>query len=883
MNHASGFRRLFRLFSRDPRRTAGAIDDELRFHLETRIDELVANGTAEPEARAIALGEFGDWSRYRDDCLVIDTHFARETRMRELIESVWADIRLAARTLRTQPGFAIVAVLTLSLGIGATTSVFSAVSGVLLRPLPYVNAERIVHLGEQKISRPGRGGTTSNPNYDDWRRSARSFATMGIVTNFSATLTGRGDPERVGAALVSAEMFDVFHVRPYIGRAIVAADNLPGADGVTLLSYDYWRARFGGDSSIVGQYLMLNLTPVLVIGVLPPGFAGPDRLDRPMWGNIANDTTDGRAGRSKEVYALLKPGVTVARAQAEMTQLAAQLATTYPQDDKGNTVIVDPLGDRTVGDLRRPLYLLLGASFLVLLIACANLSNLLLSRGLGRRREIAVRAALGAGRGRLIRQLLTESLVIAAAGSVIGIGIAAGTVKVLAALGPAVFAQRPPELNVGVLLASVGLSAFAALLFGLVPALRSSPRNPQLALREGAVRTVGGGTRRTRTALAIAQLSLAVMLLSASALVIKSFVRVLRVQPGIRGDHLLTMSVTLPQARYGGVNSTVFYEQLAGQLRGQPGIASVAFTSLIPFGGSYDRVNITQIRGQADRAGADAATADRYVVSASYFATMGVRLVAGRLPNDNDRFDAPAVCVVDEVFARHTFGDNNPIGQVITIPPQREATVVGVVTHVKTYGLDVESPGQIYLSNAQFPWRWSFVVVRTTGDPLSVAPSVARAVRSLDAAQPVSNIATMDAMMSALLRARRFTLALFTAFAGVAITLATIGLYGVIAYGVSQRRREFGIRMALGARPPEIARMVMLDGGRIAAAGLVIGAAGALAMGRFIASLLFELSARDATSFAAVAVGLVAVVVLACIVPARRATALDAAEVLRGD
>jgi putative ABC transport system permease protein len=343
------------------------------------------------------------------------------------------------------------------------------------------------------------------------------------------------------------------------------------------------------------------------------------------------------------------------------------------------------------------------------------------------------------------------------------------------------------------------------------------------------------------------------------------------------------MSLTLPQARYGGMNSTLFYDQLAGQLRGAPGVASVAFTSLVPFGGSYDRVNITQIRGEPDRVGADAATADRYVVSPSYFSTMGVRLVGGRLPTDADRFDGPAVCVIDEVFAHRTFGDRNPIGQVVTIPPRREATIVGVVTHVKTYGLDVESPGQVYLSNTQFPWRFSYIVVRTTSEPLGVAPSIARAVRSIDPTQPVSNTATMDDMMSTLLRGRRFTLALFTAFAAVAITLATIGLYGVIAYGVSQRRREFGVRMALGARPREIARMVILDGGRIAAAGLVIGAAGALAMGRLIASLLFELSARDVTSFAAVAAGLVAVVLIACLVPARRATSVDAAEVLRGE
>jgi putative ABC transport system permease protein len=404
-------------------------------------------------------------------------------------------------------------------------------------------------------------------------------------------------------------------------------------------------------------------------------------------------------------------------------------------------------------------------------------------------------------------------------------------------------------------------------------------------LRESGAR-VAGGRRSLRTSLAITQLSLAVVLLSASTLVVKSFVRVLKVEPGIQRDHLLTASVILPFARYDSLKSTLFYQQLASRLAHLPEIRNVATTSLVAFGGSFDRVNISQIFGEADRAGANRAQGDRYVVSPSYFRTMGVRLVRGRLIDNTDRAESRTVCVVDEVFAKRTFGDRDAVGRQMRIPgPARTdfATIVGVVTHVKTYGLDVESPGQIYLTNAQFPWRWSSLVVRTMGDPMLVAPLIARAVHDLDSDQPVSDVASMDALMSELLRGRRFILVLLSSFAAVAATLAAIGLYGVVAYGVSQRRREFGVRLALGAQRRQIARMVVLEGGQIAAAGAVIGGLGALAIGRFIAAFLFEVGARDVTVFAVVAVGLIGIAMLACVVPAHRATTVDAAEVLRGD
>ena len=883
MSRIPGIRRIFRIGAAAGRVRADEIDDELRFHIDCRVDELTARGVPTDETRAAAEREFGDWTRYRNNVLAVNRQFARELQMREFIESVWADLRQAWRSLHAQPGFAFVAIVTLALGIGATTSVFSAVRGVLLRALPYANADHIVHLGEREILKPGQGGTTSYDNFVDWTRRSRSFEAMGLYNTWQPTLTGRGDAERVPVSGVSAGIFDVFHVAPFLGRRFVASDNVTGAASVAVVSYDFWRSRLGADPGVIGQMLMLNFSPTQLVGVLPKGFVAPGSLGRAIWVNFSDDT-DGRGGRSKDVYALLKGGVSLEQAQAEMTRIAAQLAEEYPSNNKGSTVVVDRLIDRLVGDLRRPLYMLSGASLFVLLIACANLSNLLLARGVSRRRELAVRAALGAGTSRIVRQLLTESLLLGAVGSVAGILIAAGATKYLVNLGPTVFETRPPALDMFVLGGSVLLSIATTLLFGLLPAVRGVPRDPQDTLRASASRASGGRTSRIRTALAIVQLSLAVVLLSASTLVIKSFARVLRTDPGIRPDHLLTMTVSLPRARYDSSKSTLFYEELQRRLAGIPTIRGSAITSLVPFSGDFDRIGVFKIVGEPDRVGNDIPEADRYVVSPSYFATMGVRLVRGRLFAPEDQYDRPLVCVVDEVFARRTWGDANPIGKQMKLPARAElATIVGVVSHVKTYGLDLASPGQIYMSNVQYPYRWSSLVVRTTGDAAALGPTVARLIRELDRDQPVSDVRTMQTLMDALLRTREFTLRLLAAFAAVAITLAVVGLYGVIAYGVSQRRREFGIRVALGAQRRQIARMVVAEGGRIAVVGVAFGLIGALATGRLIASLLFEVSPRDVTVLSLVSVGLIGTTMLACMLPARRATRVDAAEVLRGD
>ena len=881
MPRIPGLQRIFRLAG--PRASARDVDEELRFHIECRIDDLVAQGIQESAARIAAERDFGDWARYRSDVLAVDHQYVREVRMREFAASVWMDLRQAWRSLRLQPGFAFVAVGTLALGIGATTSVFSAVSGVLLRPLAYANADRIVHLGERDVYKPGQGGNTSYDNFVDWRRLNHSFEAMGLYNTWQPTLTGRGDPERVQVAGVSAGMFDVFRVTPALGRRFVDSDNVDGAASIAVVTHEFWRSHLGSSPAAVGQTLMLNFTSVQIVGVLPEGYAAPGSLGRPIWVNFSDDT-DGRGGRSKTVYALLRRGVTLDQARADMTRIGARLAEAYPKENGGSTIVVDRLVDRIVGDVRRPLYMLFGASFFVLLIACANLSNLLLARGVSRRRELAVRTALGAGRSRIVRQLLTESLLLAVVGSLCGVLIAALATRYLVAMGPTVFATRPPTLDVVVLSGAIALSATTTLLFGLLPALRAAPRDPQATLRAASSRVSGGQTTRMRSALAVVQLSLAVVLLSASTMVIKSFARVLHVDPGIRGDHLLTMAVNLPRARYDSSKSTVFYEQLRQRIEAVPGVRAVAFTSLVPFGDNMDRIAVSKIVGEPEHTGSDAPEADRYVVSPNYFGTMGVRLVRGRLLGPEDRYDAPVVCLVDEVFARRTWGDRDPIGKQMKLPLRPEfATIVGVVTHVKTSGLDLASPGQIYMSHVQYPYRWSSMVVRTVGDPAPFAPTAARIIHEMDRDQPVSDVRTMDDLMGSLLRSRQFTLTLLAAFATVAVTLAVVGLYGVIAYGVSQRRHEFGIRVALGAQRGQIARMVVGEGGRIAVIGALLGLAAATATSRLLASMLFEVNPRDVGVLALVSVTLIGVAMLACVVPARRATQVEAAEVLRGE
>jgi predicted permease len=861
------------LFNRDA--ADRDFSDEIEHYLEQATAAHLAEGLSLEDARRAARVDMGSHLAARDE--------VRSAGWESLLESVFADVRVAVRRLAAAPGFTAVAVVTLAVGIGAATSVFSVVDGVLLRSLPYTAADRIVRLGQRDLALPGPGGNTSIDDYRDWAAAARSFSAIGVLTNAQPTLTGAGEPERVPVAQVSAGLFDVFHLQPFLGRPIEPTDNAVGAPRVAVLRYDFWQGRLGGDKSIVRKTITLDQVPVRVIGVMPSGFTGPDRLDRPIWENFTV-WGDGRANHSEGVWALLHPGVTLAQAQSEVEQIGSHLAGIHPED-KGTTISVEPLRARLVGDLGRPLYVLLGASFFLLLIACANLSNLLLANGLSRAPEVAVRTALGAARVRIVRQLVTESAVLGAAGAGGALLVARGVMGVLMALGPDEVRAHPPALNLQVLALATGLAGLTTLLIGVVPAFRASAVDPQLALREAGPRSGGGRGRGTRRALAIAQLALAVILLSGGGLVLKSYRHVLRIAPGIRPDHLLTANVALPTGpRYDGPAATAFFEQLMQRVGRVPAVQSVATTSLVPFSGDEALFGVTRIQGEPERPGSDMLLADRYAVSPSYFRTLAVRLVRGRVLSEDDQVTGVPVCVVDEEFARRAFGMRDPLGRAMQLTGRPEyARIVGVVEHVRTYGLDAESQGQIYVSLAQYPWRWSSLVVRTTGDPLLQVAAVKQAVRELDPNQPVTDVATMDGMVAGLLRDRQFTLALLSAFAATATLLAAVGLYGVIAFGVTQRRREFGLRLALGAGPWRIARLVLIEGGVIAVAGTAVGVAGALVATRLVGSILFEVSPRDTSVIGTVVAVLIGISLVACLVPARRAMREDAAQVLRAE
>jgi putative ABC transport system permease protein len=883
MDRRSRFRRYLRL---DLRRSARLDDDiatELGFHVESRIEELVASGVRADVARETALREFGDVQRITSACREIGRQREREMRIKEWLDSVAADIAFGWRSLRRAPAFAAVAVVTLALGIGATSAIFSVVSSVLLRALPYQDAHRIVHLGEQRRGEPERVTTTSTVNYRDWRRMSRSFAAMGIYDGWSPVLTGRGEPVRLSASDVTASVFDVLRIAPALGRPILPSDNEPGAAPVVVLAHGLWLERFGGRPDAVGQAITLQGRPMVVVGVLPPGLRLPRELDGQLWGNFIPDTSDGRGARSRDVIARLKPGVSLEQARAEMRAIAAQLEKAYPEDNEGMAVRVIPLRELFVGSVRQPLLLLMSASALVLLIACANLSALLVARGVARTREFAVRAALGAGTRRAVRQLLTESLLLAALGGTAGLALAYVATRGLVTLAPEAVREHQVALDGRALLFTTIVTLGAGVLFGLLPAIRTARVDLQTALKEGARGSRGAGAR-LRGALVVAQLALAVALLADAGLLFKSFARLRQVDPGIRPENLLTFSLDLPRARYrelGDVSG--FFSRLESVLRAQPGVRGVAMGSILPFQDNFDRISV-EIEGAPARRGANLPEGDRYIVNPEYFAAMGVPLRRGRLFSAGDRYETPLVAVIDEVFARRTFARGDAIGRRMKLPGRDSlATIVGIVGHVKHYGLDRESGGQIYMSHVQYPWGWMNFAVRTSGEPLAFVRPARRVVSSLDPALAMYGVASMDQLMADLSQGRRFVLILIGVFAAVAIVMAAVGLYGVIAYSVAQRRQEIGIRVALGARFADVTRLVLRQGATLTATGVVLGLAAAAAGGRLVAGLLFGVSARDPLVFGAVATLLAVVSLVASYAPARRAAAVDPMEVLRGE
>ena len=803
------------------------------------------------------------------------------------MDSLIQDLRYAVRTLLKSPGFTLVAVITLALGIGANTAIFSAVSAVLLRPLPYPDAGRLVAIWGSRG--PDRQLLTAYTDVMDFRAQRTGFEEIGVIRGQSVNLTGREAPERLGAEYVTAEVFGVLGARAALGRTFTADEAAPGRGReVAVLSDGAWRNRFGADPQILGRAVMLNARPHVVIGVLPPGYASPfGAVD--VWmpiSSIPSRTTFDRGVRNVWAIGRLRTGVTLEQAGSDLAAIAARLSRDYPVSNAGFGVTVIPLRAQVTGRVSTALLTLLAAVGLVLLIACANVANLQLARAAGRRHEMSVRASLGAGRARLMRQLLTESLLLSAAGGAGGVLLAMWAVGALVrALPGGLPAFGPVAIDRPVLLFSAGIVVVAALLFGLAPALSGSRSDLGGALRvrmpEGAV---GGRRFDVRSALVVAELALCLMLLASAGLLLRSVGRMRRVDPGFAVDHLLTFQFRLPRAKYADAGArAAFFARAGEQVRAVPGVRDAAFVSATPFSGNWATTNYL-VEGQPAPAPGQAPAAGWEAVSDGYFGAMRIPIVAGRDFDAHDRLGTLPVVIVSRELARRTWPGATAIGRRIEeVGDTIWRTVVGVVGDTKQRTLGEDAEARIYVPVLQDPADFSNVVARTAGDPLALLPGVRAAIWSVDPDQPVWGVTSMDGLLSRAMGQARFTTMLTGGFAALALLLAGIGVYGVMAYTVAQRTRELGVRLAVGARPSQVVALVLLSGVKVTVAATVLGLALALAAARLLQAQLFGVSATDPATFIAVSAVLAGMALLACWLPARRAGKVDPVAALRSE
>ena len=812
------------------------------------------------------------------------------------MDTLLHDIRYGFRGLRQSPGFTAVALLTLAIGIGANTAIFSFVDGVLLKPLPYAEPDRIVRVLEKPPGdRDNRNGI-STLNYLDWQKQNTVFQYMAAQSGGSVTLTGVAEPVQLRGGLVSPHYFDIFGIKPVLGRTFLADEDQPGKDHVAILSYALWQSRFGGDTSILDRKLILDGEPTTVIGVLPPGGAF-DRAYAQIWRPLRfkpeNMTRNFHWFGS---YALLKRGVTLEQAQAQMDAIGARIAHDYPDSNKGWSVAVDRLSDVVVGkQLRKSLYVLLGAVAMVLLIGCANLANLTLARATVRDREVAIRSSLGAGRWRLVRQFLTENVLLSVCGGVLGLGTGYLTFAALkAAVPPFSFPREANiEMDSRVLLFAVVISLITGVLFGLAPAVQATRPNLASAMKEGGRGTSGGGTRqRLRGALVVTEVALAFVLLTGAGLLIESFFQMQQVDPGFVATNVITAGLPIVDKQFPDPKQLNLYlGQIVSRVGALPGVRDVALTSALPMNGwGYGMPFQIADRPIVDRANRKSCFFK--MVSPSYFRTLGMHLREGRFLNDRDVTSAPPVTVINQTMARKYFPKEDPIGKRILVQqivpgktqlgPEIPWEVVGVVADemVSYAGDKSDNPG-MYVTNEQSPVYFQGLVVRAAMDPSALQQAILRAVHEVNKDQPLTDVKTLEQIKTESMASDRLRSVLLGVFATVALLLSAIGIYGVISYSVAQRTHEMGIRAALGASVGNILTLVLRGGMFMTAIGLLIGLVGALAISRLLASLLFGVGARDPLTIAATAATLAMVAMLACYIPARRATRVDPVIALR--
>ncbi len=809
------------------------------------------------------------------------------------MENLWQDIRYGMRMLLKAPSFSIVATIALALGIGANTAIFSVVNAVLLRPLPFTNSEQLMMVWETDATRGQVRSSVSYPDFADWREQNQVFERMASYHNNDFIMTGRGESTRLQGAVVSADLFPLLGVAPALGRGFLPDEDKPGDGGrVVILSQELFQKRFNSDAGVLNQSMVLDAKNYTIVGVMPRAFQFPIQNEPvELWTTVALDRggkepiTDERGAHYMNVIARLKPGVAKQQAQAEMTSISARLEQQYPDKNLHRSSSVEPVLEALVGNIRPALLILLGAVGCVLLIACANVANLLLARAMTRHKEMAIRSALGASRLRVIRQLLTESVLLSLAGGGLGLLLAVWWSDLLVSLGKQ---DIPRALQVGmdwrVLGFTLLVSVMTGVVFGLVPALHSSKTDLTESLKE---RGAGGGARRNRirNVLVVAELAIAVVLLVGAGLLIQSLWRLRQVPPGFNSENILTLVVGIPEVKYPTGKQAQFYHDLVARIESLPGVRSAS--AVIPLALSGDLFSISFETEGRPVAKGDRPSADFFAIGGGYFKTMGISLVEGRDFTERDDKQAPGVVIVNQAFARKFFPGEDPIGKHIrpgistdeSKPVMRE--IVGVVADVKNRNLSSEFRAGYFVPQAQIPFNQMTVLVKTTNDPRSLITAVQREVTAMDKELPVFNVKTMDDYLAASMATPRFNTTLLAIFATVALVLTIVGLYGVMSYSVAQRTNEIGIRMALGAQTRDVLSLVVKQGIKLVFLGLGIGLVGAFALMRVIASLLFGVTTKDPLTFAAVAGLLTVVALLACYLPARRATKVDPLVALR--
>ena len=880
--------RLFGLFNRKRREQEFA--EELESHLALHIEDNLRAGMSSEEARRQALIKLGG--------VTLTQELHREQRGLPMLETLFQDLRFGARMLFKNPVFSLIAVITLALGIGANTAIFSVVNGVLLRALPYHEPERLVMVWADRPILQAQIGIADIPvavaDFVDWRNQNQVFEQMAAMRPLRINLTGGGEPESVVGLSASASLFPLLGARLALGRALLPEEDQPGANRVVVISHGLWQRRYGADPQLIGQKITLNDEAYTVIGVTAPDFqfprkgelpsyyTGPKKVDLYLPLAFTPEQMNNRRETILVVIARLKPGVGLGQANAEMNAIARRLTEQYPQTNTDKGVRLAPLQQQVVGKARTALLILLGAVGFVLLIACANVANLLLARAAGRQKEMAIRAALGASRGRVLRQLLTESLLLAISGGAAGLLLARWGVEVLLAMAPDNL-PRAYDIRLDTSVAGFTLlvSLLTGIVFGLLPALQAAKINLGVTLKEGGRDAAGLLRRRLRGFLVVSEVALAFVLLIGAGLLIRSFARLTEVDPGLDPRGVLTMDMLLPFAKYKDGRDITFFQQTLERVRTLPGVDAAATVSPLPLsGGQY--ITGFGIEGRSSPTEQTFSAGNR-LISPDFFKTFRVPLIKGRLLAESDGAKAPPVVVINESLAHRYFANEDPLGKRITLNGDATRVIVGIVGDVKHSALDEEATPQIYraIAQLQFPTLFMSLAVRASGDPMQMVAAVRGQVWAVDKDIPLLNIETMERLMTKSVAPRRFNLLLLGVFALVGLALAAVGLYGVMSYTVTQRTREIGVRMAMGAQPGDVSRLVIGEGMNLALIGALLGLGGALALTRLLKTLLFGVSATDPLTFIAIAALLIIVALLACWIPARRATKVNPIIALR--